>query len=118
MKINNLKNIYSGLFVLLITVSILSNGNLIKSESIDLNGISFFASANAEDPDYSSGYVNNDEDCTVTTSHYCSISVCYITWCCTVGFWYTLDEDGTKNYCTYTGNPDSGCSYHECQANG
>lgn len=68
--------------------------------------------------DYSKGYVNNPESCTVTETVECSIPI-YIPVLkgfCTVGFSYTLDYEGTRNYCTYTGG-DSGCSFHECKKN-
>lgn len=67
--------------------------------------------------DYSKGYINDEKPCTITETAHCSVSI-YIPFYgyCSVEFDYTVDHEGTKNYCKYTGGP-SGCSFHECKKN-
>jgi len=74
---------------------------------------------------YSKGYLNNPEDCTITKSFQCSIGITIPDWVPYVGgtkcestWTQTKDFKGTRNYCTYTGNKETTCSYHECKENG
>lgn len=115
MKKNILKIFTLGIVMTLVLVS----NSEFKGESTNFNTLTLFSMANAQNEvNYSSGYIDDPQPCTVTTYHTCTISVCYGAWCCTVGFNYTLESEGTRNYCKFTGNPASGCTWHECRANG
>ncbi|PWD99013.1 hypothetical protein [Marinilabilia rubra] len=87
---------------------------------LSLDAIAIMAQAQSEGPDYSVGYINNPEECTITETVECTIGgIIYTQWGpidCTIGFSYPITHDGTQNYCTYTGGP-GGCSFHTCQKN-
>ena len=98
---------------------------------ISLDAISVMAQAQNENTggggtggvDYSKGYVNNFQDCTVV--EYVSNKYCfqvYIPW---KGVWEVVCEwtynqrqeyPGTQNPCLYTGG-GSGCTYFVCRRN-
>src|SRR5690606_41088477 len=58
------------------------------------------------------------QSCKGTETRRCDISV-YVPGYgqCSVGFDYTVNFNGTSNYCTYTGNKDAYCNYHTCIRN-
>ncbi|WP_257669239.1 hypothetical protein [Parapedobacter tibetensis] len=82
-------------------------------------------SASAQGGDGESGgtlkqYYDNDPlPCVGTETRHCDIAIVIpgTAIYCSVGFDYTVEFDGTQNYCDYTGNPQTYCNYHTCQRN-
>lgn len=68
---------------------------------------------------YSKNYLNNPQPCQGTETRHCSIIVGIpgTGYNCDIGFDYTVQFNGTQNYCVYTGNKLNSCSFHVCKRN-
>lgn len=102
-------------FILTICVDLNTAHNI---KGLFLKNVEALADGEGSSGNYSKGYINNPQPCTVTETVQCSFSipVKWLEWC-KIHFSYTVDHAGTQNYCTYTGG-NSGCSYHTCIKNG
>jgi hypothetical protein len=106
------------LFSAILAINVIS---VSKTDISDLSLMSLMQRAQADPEsgvDYTHGYLNNPQECIVTVGTITCIFIWvpgygYVDWC-----WEsTEDYAGTMNYCMYSGNPDTGCTYHECQKN-
>ena len=117
------KKIFGGILAVAIAAVAAVNVNFNNEAEGALSALSL-ANVEALAQDESGGgsgkqyHINNPQSCKGTETRRCDISV-YVPGYgqCSVGFDYTVNFNGTSNYCTYTGNKDAYCNYHTCIRN-
>ena len=73
---------------------------------------------------FKKNYINASESCEIKEVFECNIGLSVPSWVPKIGgikCEFTYQDEvifpGTKNDCTYTGNPDNACDYYQCRKN-